>query len=532
MTAALLSGALFVSVCAALLAGFPVAFTLAGVSLFWALAASAFGLFDIALLAAFPQRIYAIMTNQVLVAVPLFVFMGVMLERAGIAEDMLEAMGRLFGRARGGLVFAVTLVGAMIAATTGIVGATVVTLGLLSLPVMLKRGYAPSFSAGAIVASGTLGQIIPPSIVLVVLGDQISAAYQNAQFARGVVAPDTVTVNDLFAGALFPGLVLVGLYLVYQAAKTHFSPDVAPSDENGRGVVMPDAPWRDALRVLVGPLALVVAVLGSILAGIATPREAAAVGAVGAILLAGHRLAPGRGGIILAGAGAALVMAVLAVAADLRFGRGSLSAPVLAALLLAAVLALSIGTALWRTVQARGEDGLSVLAGTGRRTLIITAMIFAIVIGAAMFSLVLRGFGGDRIIEALLTGLPGGTAGAVLAVMAAMFVLGFFLEVLEIMLIVVPVVAPVLLQMETGPEIAMSPVWLGVMMGLVLQTSFLTPPVGLALFYLRGVAPAAVTTVDIYRGAMPYVLMQLAVLVLVWFLPDLAMWLPGWLAGR
>ena len=453
---------MFVAVIGLLLTGYPVAFALSGTALLFAIAGHFAGAFDLALLQALPQRIYGIMTNDVLLAIPLFVFMGVMLERSKVAEDLLESAGRLFGRVPGGLGYAVTLVGALLAASTGVIGATAVTMGLISLPVMLRANYDKRLASGSIAAAATLAQIVPPSTVLVVLGDQLAVAYQQAQLVEGKFAPETVTVGDLFAGALIPGLMLAGLFLVYQAAVAFVSPERSPP------LPALDAAEKFAARdlfvALFAPLALIVAVLGSILGGIATPTEAAAVGAVGAMLLA----------------------------------------------------VLKVGL----------RNYLPVLRSALESSVQITAMIFMILLGATLFSLVFWGFGGDETVHRLLTSLPGGTFTAVAAVMAAIFVLGFHLDFLEIVFVVVPVVGPVLLRLE-----GVDPVWLGVMIAMNLQTSFLTPPVGATLFYLRGVAPPEVSTLDIYRGVIPFVLIQLLALLVLWFFPALATWLPGMLYG-
>ena len=520
--------AMVVAVCALLLAGFPVALTLAGSATAFAFIGYGLGAFDLSFLQALPSRLYTIMTREALVAVPLFVFMGVMLERSKVAEDLLNSMSRAVGNVAGGPAYAVTIVGMLLAASTGIVGATVVTLGLLALPTMLGRGYDAGFAAGTVAASGTLGQIIPPSIVLIFLGDQLSIAHQSAQYAQGNPAPDSVSVNDLFAGALLPGLVLVGLYLLYQVAYMR----VGATRASGEGHVpaADDAGGPGLLATLFAPLILIVAVLGSILAGLATPSEAASIGAVGALLLAGHRMAPGRGRMIVFGALAFAVLLAVAAWFDLRLQRTAIPASDKVAIAVAIALTgagvWAVASSLVVTFQARDTDGDRILRQVMRATLKITAMIFLIVIGASLFALVFRGFGGDRAIEAFLLDLPGGTLGAVMLVMAVMFVLGFFLDFLEIVFVVVPVVAPVLLQMELAPGAAMSPVWLGVMMAIVLQTSFLTPPFGFALFYLRGVAPDTVRTVEIYRGVAPFVAIQLLALGVVWHLPGLATWLP------
>jgi tripartite ATP-independent transporter DctM subunit len=449
---------LFFSVVLILLAGFPVAFSLGGTALIFAGVGMISGNFNEALLLGLPNRVYGIMTNETLVAVPLFVFMGVTLERARIAEELLETLSGLFGTLRGGLGISVTLVGMLLAASTGIVGATVVTMGLLSLPTMLKRGYSPEIAAGTICASGTLGQIIPPSIILVMLGDVMTTAYQQAQLETGVFSPKTVSVGDLFAGALIPGLLLVLLYVLYILGVAFLRPDSVPAHrrEDGQAVTA-----GQVLRALAPPLILIFAVLGSILNGLATPTEAAGVGGMGALLLA----------------------------------------------------------------ISRGELNLDRLRDIMRATLRISSMVFLILIGASIFSLVFRGYGGDDGVRAILEALPGGVIGAVIVVMVVMFLLGFVLDFIEITFVVVPIVGPVLLAM------GLDPVWLGVMIAINLQTSFLTPPFGFALFYLRGVAPPSVTTAQIYRGAIPFVAIQLVALLFIATFPDLVTWLPERIYG-
>lgn len=448
---------LFLGVGLALLAGYPVAFSLGGTALAFAVLGEWFGLFDPAFLAALPNRIYGTMTNETLIAVPLFVFMGVMLERSQVAESLLETMAMLFGAVRGGLGISVTLVGMLLAASTGIVGATVVTMGLLSLPTMLRRGYDPGIAAGTICASGTLGQIIPPSIVLVLLGDVLSAAYQQAQLDMGLFAPDTVSVGDLFVGALIPGLVLVLLYLLYLLGVAWLRPATMPAIPASERHGASGALWRQVVLVLLPPLSLIVAVLGSILGGVATPTEAASVGAVGAMLLA----------------------------------------------------------------AARRRLDLATLREVMVQTTVVTSMVFFILIGAALFSLVFRGFGGDELVTEFLGGLPGGILSAVALVMLVMFLLGFILDFIEITFVVVPIVGPVLL------GLGLDPVWLGVMIAINLQTSFLTPPFGFSLFYLRGVAPPQVSTGHIYRGAIPFIFIQLLMLGALALWPQIATWLPG-----
>ncbi|HEX5079453.1 MAG TPA: TRAP transporter large permease subunit [Geminicoccaceae bacterium] len=507
---------MFVGLCGLILLGFPVAFTLAGTALIFAGLGWSLGAFDASFFGFFPNRIYGVMTNEVLIAVPLFVFMGVMLERSKVAEELLDAMGQLFGELRGGLGISVSVVGALLAASTGIVGATVVTMGLLSLPTMLRRGYDPALACGSICAAGTLGQIIPPSIVLVVLGDQISNAHQEAQRMLGNWAPEPVSVGDLFAGAMIPGLALVGLYILYQIGvalvRPASSPPVPPEEAPAGGKL------RRLLRALVAPIVLIVAVLGSILAGVATPTEAAGVGSIGATLLAGQRFRPDRPVPILAAFTGLVGLILLTSNLDLRIARSAIPAGDLIGIGLAGICCLALGWGLLAALARTYRDGT--LIEVVRATTRISSMVFVIVIGAQMFSLVFRGFGGDDMVHDFLTGLPGGALGAMIVVMALMFVLGFFLEFIEITFVVVPVVGPVLLQL------GLDPIWLGVMIAVNLQTSFLTPPFGFALFYLRGVAPPQVTTLQIYRGVVPFVAMQLLMLVILALFPGMATWLP------
>jgi len=547
--AAYLDLLMFLTAVVFLMCGFPVAFTLAGTALIWALLGNWFGIFDLSLFGALPSRIFGnAMTNEVLIAVPLFVFMGVMLERSKVAEELLDTMGQLFGAMRGGLGISVAVVGAFLAASTGIVGATVVTMGLLSLPTMLKRGYDPKLASGMICASGTLGQIIPPSIVLVILGDQISNAYVDAQRTLGNYSPEPVSVGDLFAGALIPGLILVGFYIIYQVIIAWLWPASSPPiprDDSGDYSSL----GARVAKALVPPIVLIVAVLGSILAGVATPTEAAAVGAVGATLLAGVRLVElgipethraetmfGRGLVALArmveprsqvpiyaAAAAMVIMIVLTATLDLRMNMNVIAGgdlvAIVVALICAAVLVWGLVVSLFR-VFTRG-----VLQPVARSTMEISSMVFVILIGAAVFSLVFRGLGGDETVHKLLSDMPGGVVGAMIVVMLVMFILGFFLDFIEICFVVVPIVAPVLLQFD------ISPIWLGVMMAMNLQTSFLTPPFGFALFYLRGVAPPEVTTGHIYRGIMPFVAIQIVALGLLAAYPPLSDWLPKVLFG-
>jgi tripartite ATP-independent transporter DctM subunit len=437
-----LGPAMALALVAALLSGFPVAFGLGGVAVLFALLAMALGVIEPQFLNALPQRIFGIMGNFTLLAIPAFVFMGAMLEKSGIAERLLAAMGQLLGRVRGGLALAVVLVGSLLAATTGVVAATVTTMGLISLPAMLRAGYDRSLASGVIVASGTLGQIIPPSIVLVVLADQLG-----------------VSVGDLFMGALIPGLLMAGAFALYVVVVSSWKPELAPPlRQQASGALSA----MGLIRVLLPPLLLILLVLGSIFFGFATPTEAGSLGAVGAIALA---------------------------ALD-----GGLSR---------------------RALMQVCDD-----------TLRTTAMVMAILIGSTAFSLVFRGVGGDALISDLLLHLPGGKIGFLLVSMALIFLLGFFIDFFEIAFIVLPLLLPAA-RSQLGPEAML---WFGVVIGTNLQTSFLTPPFGFALFYLRGVAPAELGTGAIYRGAVPFIGVQLAVLLLLILFPPLVTWLPALMA--
>ena len=439
-----------------LLTGYPVAFTIAGVPLLFGFFGHLIGIFDMSYVAALPNRIYGIMTNDLLISVPLFVFMGVMLQKSKIAEELLESMAVLMSNVRSGLTISVTLVGALLAASTGIVGATVVTMGLLSLPTMLKKGYSPILSTGTICAAGTLGQIIPPSIVLILLSDQISASYQQAQLELGNFSPESVSVTDLFVGALIPGLCLVFLYLFWQIINSYLNPKSIPIQKK---VIDKDevfTVYKKVMIALLPPLILIITVLGSILGGLATPTESAGVGAMGAILLA----------------------------------------------------------------YSKKQLNFNVMKEVMQSTAKTTSMVFIILVGAALFSLVFRGYGGDEIVAHFLTNLSGGVITSIIITMVAIFLLGFFLEVFEIIYVVVPIIGPAILMMGVDP------LWLAIMIAINLQTSFLTPPFGFALFYLRGVAPKQVLTTQIYKGAIPFVFIQLLMLIILWFFPELATFLP------
>ena len=448
---------MFAVICLVLLAGFPVAFSLAGTALFFAALGSVYGTFDSSLFRTIPIRLYGDMTNTNLVAIPLFIFMGILFEKSNLAEDLLSNMADVLGGFRGSLGICVILVGAMIAASTGIVGATVIAMGLISLPLMLERNYDQSLATGIICATGTLGQIIPPSIALVLLGDVLSAAYQQSQLSLGIFSARTISVGDLFMGAIVPGAILVLAYGAYVLLKAYFQPSTAPAQKVGTL----NNKWKIILTSLLPPLVLIAAVLGSILMGIATPTEAAGVGALGAMGLA--------------------------------LSKGSLNKENLTA-----------------AVQSTTE---------------ITAMVFMILLGSSIFSLVFRGFGGDDLVTSIFTQMPGGVFGSLLIVMIIIFLLGFILDFIQITFVVVPIVGPVLLAM------GIDPLWLGIMIAINLQTSFLTPPFGFALFYLRGVAPEHVPTGAIYRGVIPFIIIQILVLCCLAAFPSLVTALPNAVYG-
>lgn len=445
---------MFAVICLTLMAGFPVAFTLSGTALIFAGVGILTNTFDPAFLEAAPNRIFGTISNTTLIAVPLFVLMGIILERSRVAEELLHNMAATFGQRRAGMGISVIIVGTLLAASTGIVGATVVTMGLMSLPSMLKQGYSPSLATGTICATGTLGQIIPPSIALVLLGDILSSAYQKAQLDMGIFSPQSVSVGDLFVGSLVPGLMLVALYVAYLLLHAFIKPGSAPAIAPE---ILGETSVQEKIASIVPPIALIVLVLGSILGGIATPTEAAGVGAFGAMLLA----------------------------------------------------------------LFKGAVNTEMLRDVGRSTLEVTCMVFMILIGAAIFSLVFRGFGGEELIQHFFEQLPGGLFAAMLVVMLVIFFLGFILDFIEITFVVVPIVAPILFTMGVDP------IWLGVMIAINLQTSFLTPPFGFALFYLRGVTDESVKTSTIYRGVIPFIAIQLLMLALLAVWPEIATWLPA-----
>jgi len=454
ITPEILAIVMFLTTLGLLLFGFPVAFTLAGSALLFGFLGDALEIFNFRMIGFFPQRIFGTMINEPLVAVPLFIFMGIMLEKTKIAAGLLQSIGELFGSTKGGLGIGVVIVGMLLAASTGIVGATVVTMGMLSLPSMIKAGYDQKIATGTICAAGTLGQIIPPSIVLVLLATILQGANEEAALLKGDLAPDPVTAIDLFAGALLPGLLLVVMFIIFIYFYARIFPNSCPPIQTDR---TRKEIYKEAFKSIFPPLILIILVLGSILMGIATPTESASVGAIGAAIIA--------------------------------FTKGEL------------------------TFQNLKEVSLN--------TVKLSSFVFVILIGASMFSLVFRGFNGDAMIEHFLGSLPGGLFTALLIVMVAIFILGFFLDYIEIIFVIVPLVGPILI--ANGAD----PLWLGILISLNLQTSFLTPPFGFSLFFLRGVAPKEIQTRNIYRGVMPYIGIQVLAIIIVAIFPSIATWLPN-----
>ena len=445
---------MFITTLGLLLFGFPVAFTLAGTALLFGFLGDALEIFNFRMLGFFPQRIFGTMINEPLVAVPLFIFMGIMLEKTKIAAGLLHSIGELFGTTKGGLGIGVVIVGMLLAASTGIVGATVVTMGMLSLPSMMKAGYDQKIATGTICAAGTLGQIIPPSIVLVLLATILQGANEEAAMLVGNLAPDPVTAIDLFAGAILPGLMLVVLFIIFIFIYARINPLSCPPVETTKSRT---EIYIEAAKSVVPPITLIVLVLGSILFGIATPTESASVGAVGAAIIA----------------------------------------------------------------LLKGELNLKNIKETALGTVKLSSFVFVILIGASMFSLVFRGFGGDEMIEHFLGTLPGGLYAALILVMIVIFLLGFFLDYIEIIFVIVPLVGPILI--ANGAD----PLWLGILISLNLQTSFLTPPFGFSLFFLRGVAPSSIKTRNMYRGVIPFIGIQVLAILIVGFYPEIATWLPN-----
>jgi len=505
---------MFAALMGAILLGFPVSFSIAGVAVVFAYLGWALGVMDITLMGATGQRVFGLISNQVLIAIPLFVLMGAVLEKSRIAEELLDTMGRLFGQLRGGLGISVVLVGALLAASTGIVGATVVAMGMIALPTMLRSGYDPRVASGIVCTAGTLGQIIPPSTLLIILADVMSNAFQQAQYEQGKFSVEALSVGQFFAAALIPGLTLVVLYLIYILVHGL----IRPGDMPPATLDTPKPDRREIISAIIPPVLLIFTVLGAILGGVATPTEAASVGAIGALLMAGLRVGKSPR-IILWGAAALICLGILAGLFPVRLQRNDLGIASLSAggfyIVLTIIGAVAILTALRATFRTK------TLHAAVDSTLTMTAMIFATILAAGMFSLVFIGLGGEERVAHILANMPGGPAGALLFCMAFVFVLGFFLDFVEISVIVLPLIAPPLIMMGHDP------IWLGVLLAINLQTSFLTPPFGFSLFYLRGAAPPEVTTGQIYAGVVPFIGLQIVGISLVWLLPQLATWLPG-----
>ena len=503
-----------ISLLAGILSGLPVMLVIAGVPTLVAILSSLFGHFDLVYFQAVPQRVFGVMENRLLIAVPLFVLVGVLLDRSKQAERMLTLINRLLGGTQSGLALSVIVVSTLIAASTGIIGATIVMLGTISLPTLLRAGVDEKTSSGLICACGTLGQIIPPSIILILLGDQVSNAYIEAQQNAGNFAPDPVTVGDLFAGAMLPGLLLVGLYALFVLVRLRRGA--------GDAAAMPEhSPIRagEVVAGIVPTLALIVAVLGSILMGFATPTEAAGVGVAGAILVAAAQVSRRQKRIALATALFALALLGASAAGFLRvdFTSGHLALTPGTALTVGLLVVLGAGLVTAATALVK----TGVLIGAVAETIYVSGMIFGIIIAASVLSLVFRGYGGDEMVAALMHGVPGGAYGMLAATMLVVFLLGFILEFVEIIFIIIPIVGPVILQGD------ISPVWFAVLFAMNLQTSFLTPPFGFALFYFRSVAPPGLSTGTIYRSIIPFVAIQIVAIGILAMFPALATWLPS-----
>lgn len=516
----ILAALFFAVILVVLMFGYIVAWTLGGLSVIFGLLGWWVGAFDPTLFQGLSTRFFGVITNPVLIAVPLFIFMGVVLERSKIAEVLLTTMGQLFGTLRGGLGLSVVIVGALLAASTGVVGATVVAMGLLALPAMMRAGYDPKLATGVICAAGTLGQIIPPSTVLIFTADILQGANAAAQLSLGNFAPDTVSVGDLFAGAFIPGIGLAIIYGLWVVGRAFLDPTCAPAivmtPEERAGL------GRRVVIALIPPLALIVAVLGSIIAGVATPTESASVGSMGAILLAlvkmlADRWLGGKGQEALERNLFRFWLGFIAVIGVTVWLGGAFGLLTLLLVVIAACLVPVVASADLR------REFSETLFESSKGTMTITSMVFVILLGASAFALVFTRMGGETLVQGLLANMPGGQFGAVMLVMFIMFILGFFLDTFEIIFITVPITAPILIMMGVDP------ILLGVLIGLVLQTSFLTPPFGFSLFYLRGVAPPSITTGMIYKGIIPFVSIQIVVLGLVWFQPQLATALPNYL---
>jgi len=510
---------LFLLLLGGILTGIPVSIVLIGIPTLIAFFGAAIGAFDLTFLNAFPARAFGLLTNPVLLSVPLFVLMGGMLEKSDIARKMMLTAGALFGKRRGGMAYAVVIVGALLAASTGVIGATIYMLGMIALPAMLRANYSPRLAAGVICSSGTLGQIIPPSILLILLADQISTAYQAGRRAAGEWAVEPVSVGDLFAGALLPGLLLVGLYLAYIFLQSRINPESCPPvDISNIDELQGDKlTFKSVFSTLVLPLLLIVLVLGSILGGVATPTESAALGAGGALImvaLQAQNLSRFRRFAYYSVLAAAVVLVALkAITGGAQQSEVFSPAMIIGAI---ALICFLLGFGLAVEQEFRNGDLLEVSRGT----VLMVAMMVLIVLGATMLSIVFRGLGGDEIVSELLSSLPGGTVTALIVVMAVIFALGFVLEYIEIIFIVVPVAGPPLMQAGVDP------IWFAILISMNLQMSFLTPPFGYALFYLRNVASDLLSTKTIYASIIPFVLLQIIALALVAFFPEIATWLP------
>ncbi len=504
---------MFATLMVVVLSGFPVAFSIAGTAIIFAFLGWYLGAMNISLLGAMSQRIFGLLTNGVLIAIPLFVLMGAVLEKSRIAEDMLDTMGRSFGQLRGGLGISVVLVGTLLAASTGIVGATVVAMGMIALPTMLRSGYSPRLAAGVVCASGTLGQIIPPSTLLIILSDVVSNSFQQAQYEQGKFAIETISVGQVFAAALLPGLAIVVLYILYLLIRGLIRPDDMPVLKD----VGPHPSLPSTLSAILPALLLILAVLGAILSGIASPTEAASVGGLGAILMAAIK-SGANSKLLLTGAVCLLLLGVAAGIYPVRMQRSDLNTTdyliggVYILLTLVAIVAI--------VLAVKALIASKTLQPALTSTLTMTSMIFATILAAGVFSLVFVGLGGDDRVHNILNELPGGPTAALVFCMLFIFVLGFFLDFVEITVIVLPLVMPALILMGHDP------VWLAVLIAINLQTSFLTPPFGFSLFYLRGVAPKKVTTWHIYAGVAPFILLQIVAIGVIWFVPSLATYLP------
>lgn len=516
-----LSLLMFGAMICAILIGYPIVFTIAGVGFAFGMIGHLLGAFDLTYFNALPLRYWGILTNEVMVAVPLFIFMGVMLEKSGVAEDLLTTIGEMFGRVNGGLAFAVLFVGSVLAASTGIVGATVTTMGLISLPAMIKAGYDRKLSSGLICATGSLAQILPPSTVLVFLAVIMQTANSQVQLAKGNFMPQTLSVGDLFAAAFIPGLLLAVLYTLWIIFTVIVSPRKLPSTVLSRSPGL----YKRVVIALVPTVLLIVAVLGSIVAGVASPTEAASVGAVGAIMLTAVKLIGEKlaGKLSEGSVQNALFWYWVATVVALTLlvvttgALGVLTGTV--AMTIAALIMISFNAALRPSFW-------SMLTKVSQQSLNLTVMVFVIFLGATVFSLVFTRLGGEDAVHNILSFIPGGVHGSVAAVLLICFVLGMFLDTFEILFIVVPIAAPILLNMDVDP------VWLSIMFVIILQTSYLTPPFGFSLLFLRGVAPPQLATGDIFRGIVPFVTLQVTALFIVWTFPALATWLPSIIYGQ